>query len=185
MAQATARLKEHYAKTVKPKLKEQFGYKNDMAIPHLDKIVVNIGMGREAVADGRRIAGAVKELALITGQKPVVTKSKTSIATFKTREGMPLGVKVTLRANRMYEFLDRLVNVAMPRIRDFRGISPKSFDGRGNYALGLKEQLIFPEINYDDIEQTRGMDIIICTTAKTDKEARALLDGFNLPFHDR
>jgi len=184
MAQ-TVRLKEHYTKAVKPKLKEQFGYKNDMAIPRLDKIVVNIGMGREAVADGRRIAGAAKELALITGQKPIVTKSKKSIATFKTREGMPLGIKVTLRATRMYEFLDRLVNIAMPRIRDFRGISPKSFDGRGNYAMGLKEQLIFPEVSYDDIEQTRGMDIIICTTAKTDKEARALLDGFNLPFTDR
>jgi large subunit ribosomal protein L5 len=180
-----ARLKEHYKKSVVPKLTEQFGYKNPLAVPKLDKIVVNIGMGREAVADGRRIQNAVKELSLITGQKPVVTKSKKSIATFKTREGMPLGVKVTLRSARMYEFLDRLVNVAMPRIRDFRGISPKSFDGRGNYAMGLKEQIIFPEINFDDIEQTRGMDIIICTTAKTDKEARALLDGFNLPFTDR
>jgi len=181
----TPRLKDHYAKIVKPKLKEQFGYNNDMAIPRLDKIVVNIGMGREAVTDGRRIQSAVKELALITGQRPVVTKSKKSIATFKTREGMPLGVKVTLRAARMYEFMDRLVNVAMPRIRDFRGISPKSFDGRGNYAMGLKEQIIFPELNFDDVENIRGMDIMICTTAKTDKEARALLDGFNLPFTDR
>jgi large subunit ribosomal protein L5 len=180
-----ARLKEHYTKTVKPKLKEQFGYKNDLAVPRLDKIVVNVGMGREAVIDGRRIAGCVKEIALITGQKPVVTKAKTSIASFKTREGQNLGVKVTLRAARMYEFLDRLVNVAMPRIRDFRGISPKSFDGRGNYAMGIKEQIIFPEINFDDVENVRGMDIIICTTAKTDKEARALLDGFNLPFTDR
>jgi large subunit ribosomal protein L5 len=182
---AEARLKTHYTQAVKPKLKEQFGYKNDMAVPRLDKIVVNVGMGREAVIDGRRIAGAVKEISLITGQKPVITKAKTSIASFKTREGQALGVKVTLRAARMYEFLDRLVNVAMPRIRDFRGISPKSFDGRGNYAMGLKEQIIFPEINFDDVENVRGMDIIICTTAKTDKEARALLDGFNLPFTDR
>lgn len=180
-----ARLKEHYAKAVKPKLKEQFGYKNDLAIPRLDKIVVNIGMGKEAVADSRRIQSAVKELSLITGQKPVTTKARKSIATFKTREGMPLGVKVTLRSNQMYEFLDRLVNIAMPRIRDFRGISPKSFDGRGNYAFGVKEQIIFPEINFDDVEQIRGMDIMICTTAKTDKEARALLDGFNMPFTDR
>jgi large subunit ribosomal protein L5 len=180
-----ARLKEHYLKAVKPKLKEKFGYANDLAVPRLDKIVVNIGMGREAVTDARRIQGAVKELSLITGQKPVVTKAKKSIASFKTREGMPLGVKVTLRASRMYEFLDRLVNVAMPRIRDFRGISPKSFDGRGNYAMGLKEQIIFPEINFDDVEQIRGMDIMICTTARTDKEARALLDEFNLPFTDR
>lgn len=179
------RLKEHYQKVLKPQLKEKLGYKNDLAIPRLDKIVVNIGMGKEAVADGRRIQGASKELSLITGQKPVVTKSRKSIATFKTREGMPLGLKVTLRGARMYEFMDRLVNVAMPRIRDFRGISPKSFDGRGNYAMGLKEQIIFPEINYDDVEQIRGMDIIICTTAKTDKEARALLDGFNMPFTDR
>lgn len=181
----TPRLKTEYQQKLKPALKEKFGYQNDLAIPRLDKIVVNIGMGREAVTDARRIQSAVKELSLITGQRPVVTKSKKSIASFKTRAGMPLGVKVTLRAARMYEFLDRLVNVAMPRIRDFRGISPKSFDGRGNYALGLKEQIIFPEVNYDDVENTRGMDIIICTTAKTDKEARALLDGFNLPFTDR
>lgn len=179
------RLKTEYQQKLKPALKEKFGYKNDLAIPRLDKIVVNIGMGREAVTDARRIQSAVKELSLITGQKPVVTKAKKSIASFKTREGMPLGVKVTLRSARMYEFLDRLVNVAMPRIRDFRGISPKSFDGRGNYAMGLKEQIIFPELNFDDVENTRGMDIMICTTAKTDKEARALLDGFNLPFTDR
>ena len=180
-----ARLQQEYNSAVKPKLKQQFGYKNDMAVPRLDKIVINIAMGREAVTDSRRIEGAVKELSLITGQKPVVTKAKKSIAGFKTRQGMPIGVKVTLRKARMYEFLDRLVNVAMPRIRDFRGISPKSFDGRGNYAMGLKEQIIFPEISYDDIEQTRGMDIMICTTARTDKEARALLDGFNMPFTDR
>ncbi len=182
---ANARLKDVYEQTMKPKLKTDFGYQNDLAIPRLDKIVVNVGMGREAVTDARRIQDAVKQLTLITGQKPVVTKARQSNAVFKTREGMPLGVKVTLRGARMYEFMDRLINIAMPRVRDFRGVSPKSFDGRGNYAMGLKEQIIFPEINYDDVEHIRGMDIIICTTAKTDKEAKALLEGFNMPFTDR
>jgi large subunit ribosomal protein L5 len=176
------RLKEHYQQAVKSKLKEQFGYQNDMAIPRLEKIVVNIGMGREAVTDARRIQAAVKELSLITGQRPVTTKSRKSIASFKTREGMPLGVKVTLRSARMYEFLDRLVNIAMPRIRDFRGINPKSFDGRGNYTLGVKEQIIFPEIEYDKVDRIRGLGITIVMSAKNDIEAKALLEKFNFPF---
>jgi large subunit ribosomal protein L5 len=176
-----ARLKQHYNDVVKPKLKDQFGYGNDMAVPKLDKIVINMGVG-DAVGDSRKLQNAVEELALISGQKPVVTKARRSEAGFKIREGMPIGCKVTLRKERMYEFLDRLVNIAMPRIRDFRGVSPKSFDGNGNYAMGIKEQIVFPEIEYDKIDKVRGMDIIICTTAKSDDEARALLTEFNMPF---
>jgi large subunit ribosomal protein L5 len=175
------RLKQEYRDKVRPALKQQFGYKNDLQVPRLDKIVVNMGVG-EAVQDAKHIAAATKDLTAITGQKPVVTKSKKSIATYKLREGMPIGCKVTLRRDRMYEFLDRLVNIALPRVRDFRGLSPKSFDGRGNFALGLKEQLVFPEINYDQVDTVRGMDIVICTTARTDAEAKALLAAFQLPF---
>jgi large subunit ribosomal protein L5 len=175
------RLKEHYDSELKASLMKEFGYKNSMEVPRLDKIVVNMGVG-EAVSDSKKIKSAVGEMALITGQQPVVTKAKKSVATFKLREGMPVGCKVTLRRERMYEFLDRLVNIALPRVRDFRGLSGKSFDGRGNYAMGLKEQIVFPEIDYDSVESIRGMDIIICTTAKTDQEARALLKGFDMPF---
>jgi large subunit ribosomal protein L5 len=160
---------------------EQFGYTNKLQAPRLDKIVINMGVG-EAVQDVKHVNAAAKDLTAIAGQKPVITKSKTSIATYKLREGMPIGCKVTLRRDRMYEFLDRLVNIALPRVRDFRGLSPKSFDGRGNFALGLKEQLVFPEINYDQVDAVRGMDIVICTTARTDAEAKALLAGFQLPF---
>lgn len=176
-----ARLKQHYEKTIKPSLMQEMGYKNPFQVPRLEKIVVNMGLG-EAVQDGRKAQGALEELALIAGQKPVLTKAKKSIAGFKLREGVNIGAKVTLRRERMYEFLDRLVNIAMPRIRDFRGISPKSFDGRGNYSLGIKEHIIFPEINYDKVDQMRGMDITLVTTAKTDKEALALLKGFEMPF---
>ena len=175
------RLKELYDSKLKASLAEEFGYKNSMEVPRLEKIVVNMGVG-EAVSDSKKIKSAVTEMALITGQQPVVTKAKKSVATFKLREGMPVGCKVTLRRERMYEFLDRLVTVALPRVRDFRGLSGKSFDGRGNYAMGLKEQIVFPEINYDTVDAIRGMDIIICTSAKTDEEARALLKGFNMPF---
>ena len=176
-----ARLIEKYQKTVVPVLTKEFGYKNVMAVPKIDKITVNIGMG-EATQNAKLMDGAVNELTQIAGQKPVITKASKSIAQFKLREGMPIGCKVTLRRQRMYEFLDRLINIALPRVRDFRGVSPKSFDGRGNYAFGVKEQIIFPEISFDDVEETRGMDIIICTTAKTDEEAKALLAGFNMPF---
>mgnify|MGYP001461217929 CR=1 FL=1 len=176
-----ARLKEHYDTVVKPKLKSEFGYKNDMEIPRLEKIVINMGVG-EATTDGKKVTSAVTDLTAITGQKPVVTKARKSIAQFKLREGMPIGCKVTLRRDRMYEFLDRLVSIALPRVRDFRGISGKAFDGRGNYAMGLKEQIIFPEIDYDKIDKIRGMDIIFVTSAKTDKEAKALLAGFDMPF---
>ncbi|PWC33868.1 50S ribosomal protein L5 [Azospirillum sp. TSO35-2] len=176
-----ARLKEVYESKVRAALKSQFDYKNDMEIPRLEKIVVNMGVG-EAVADSKKIQLAVAEMAAITGQKPVVTKSRKSIAQFKLREGMAIGCKVTLRADRMYEFLDRLVTIALPRVRDFRGIPGNSFDGRGNYAMGVKEQIIFPEIDYDKIDQIRGMDIIIVTSAKTDEEAKALLKGFDMPF---
>ncbi|MEM9428604.1 MAG: 50S ribosomal protein L5 [Pseudomonadota bacterium] len=175
------RLKTLYAETIKAKLKEEFGYKNDMMIPRLDKIVLNMGVG-EAVADSKKIRSAHDDLMRIAGQKPVITKAKRSIAGFKVREGMPLGVKVTMRGDRMYDFFDRLVTIALPRVRDFRGVSPKSFDGRGNYAMGLKEHIVFPEIEYDKVDQIWGMDIIICTTAKTDPEAKSLLAGFNLPF---
>jgi large subunit ribosomal protein L5 len=176
------RLQEHYDKVVRPALMQEFGYKNPMQVPKIEKIVVNMGVG-EAVQDGKKIDAAVGDLAAITGQRPVVTRAKKSIATFKLRENMPIGAKVTLRRNRMYEFLDRLVNIALPRVRDFRGVPGKSFDGRGNYALGLKEQLVFPEINYDKVDAVRGMDIIIVTTAKTDAEAKALLKGFAMPFN--
>jgi len=175
------RLKEHYENELKASLMELFGYKNIMEVPRLEKIVVNMGVG-EAVSDSKKIKSAVSEMTLITGQHPVVTKAKRSVATFKLREGMPIGCKVTLRRERMYEFLDRLVTVALPRVRDFRGLSGKSFDGRGNYAMGLKEQIVFPEIDYDSVDEIRGMDIVICTTAKTDKEAHALLKGFDMPF---
>ena len=177
----TPRLKSLYDEQIRAALKEEFSYKNDMQLPRLDKIVLNMGVG-EAVSDSKKIRSAEADLTLIAGQKPVITKAKKSIAGFKVREEMPLGVKVTLRRERMYEFLDRLITVAMPRVRDFRGVNPKSFDGRGNYALGLKEHIVFPEINFDKIDQVWGMDIVICTTAKTDAEARALLKHFNMPF---
>lgn len=177
----TPRLQSVYEKDVRPSMQKQFGYKNPMQVPKLDKIVINMGVG-ETVNDSKIIQAAVNELALIAGQKPVITRSKKAIAGFKLRENLPIGCKVTLRKQKMYEFLDRLINAALPRVRDFRGVPGKSFDGRGNYALGLKEQLVFPEINYDKIDQIRGMDIIICTTAKTDAEAKALLTAFNMPF---
>jgi len=175
------RLREHYDTVVRPSLMKEFGYSNMLEVPRLEKIVVNMGVG-EAVQDVKKVDAAARELAAITGQKPVITKAKKSIATFKLRENMPIGCKVTLRRARMYEFLDRLVNVALPRVRDFRGVSARSFDGRGNYALGLKEQLVFPEIDYDRVDAQRGMDIVIVTTAKTDAEAKALLKGFDMPF---
>jgi len=181
MTDYTPRLKAQYAETIRPALKEEFSYKNDMMIPKLEKIVLNMGVG-EAVADSKKIRSAHADLMAIAGQMPVITKAKKSIAGFKVREDMPLGVKVTLRGNRMYDFLDRLVTVAMPRIRDFRGISAKSFDGRGNYAMGLKEHIVFPEIDFDKVDQFWGMDIVICTTADTDAEAKALLKQFNMPF---
>ena len=181
MADYTPRLKAQYADSVRSALKEEFGYKNEMMIPKLEKIVLNMGVG-EAVADSKKIRSAHADLMAIAGQMPVITKAKKSIAGFKVREDMPLGVKVTLRGDRMYDFLDRLVTVAMPRIRDFRGISGKSFDGRGNYAMGLKEHIVFPEIDFDKVDQFWGMDIVICTTADTDAEAKALLKQFNMPF---
>ncbi|MCC7259718.1 MAG: 50S ribosomal protein L5 [Alphaproteobacteria bacterium] len=176
-----ARLQEVYTKEIRGKLQQEFGYKNVMQVPRLEKIVINMGVG-EAANDSKVIDAAAKELALIAGQQPMITRSKKAIASFKLRENQPVGCKVTLRGPRMYEFLDRLVTIAMPRIRDFRGISSRSFDGNGNYALGLKEQLVFPEINYDRVDAIRGMDIIFVTSAKTDKEAKALLAGFNMPF---
>ncbi len=176
-----ARLKEHYENVLRPALMREFGYVNKLQVPRLEKIVINMGVG-EAAADAKKINIAVEELAAISGQKPVVTKSRKSIAVFKLREGMNIGAKVTLRRQRMYEFLDRLITIALPRVRDFRGVSPKSFDGRGNFCLGLKEQLVFPEIDYDKVDKTRGMDIVIVTTARTDAEARALLKGFQMPF---
>jgi len=183
MADYTPRLKSQYKDTVRTAMKEEFAYKNDMQIPRLDKIVLNMGVG-EAVADSKKIRAAEADLTAIAGQKVVVTKAKNSIAGFKVREGMPLGVKVTLRGDRMYEFLDRLVTVAMPRVRDFRGVSAKSFDGRGNYAMGLKEHIVFPEINFEQVDQMWGMDIVICTTANTDAEAKSLLKHFNMPFNN-
>ena len=176
-----ARLQEHYTSTVCEALTKEFSYKNPMEVPKLDKIVINMGVG-EAVNDRKAVDGAVADLTAITGQKPVVTKSRVSIATFKLRENMAIGAKVTLRRDRMYEFIDRLINIALPRVRDFRGLNGKSFDGRGNFAMGLKEQIVFPEIEYDKVDMIRGMDIIICTTAKTDAEARSLLRGFDFPF---
>ena len=175
------RLRTQYEETIRPELLKQFGYKNVMQLPKLDKIVLNMGVG-EAVNDTKKVKSAAADLEKIAGQKPVITHARNSIAGFKVRENMPLGVKVTLRKQRMYEFMDRLVNVALPRVRDFRGLNPNSFDGRGNYAMGIKEHIIFPEISYDQIEQVWGMDIVVCTTAKTDDEARALLKAFNFPF---
>ncbi|RYE46797.1 MAG: 50S ribosomal protein L5 [Hyphomicrobiales bacterium] len=175
------RLRAQYDETIKANLIKEFGYKNVMQAPKLDKIVLNMGVG-EAVNDTKKVKSAAADLEKIAGQKPVITHARKSIAGFKVREEMPLGVKVTLRKARMYEFLDRLVNIALPRVRDFRGLNPNSFDGRGNYAMGIKEHIIFPEINFDQIDQTWGMDIIVCTTARTDDEARALLKAFNFPF---
>ena len=175
------RLKSDYDERIVKAMTEKFGYKNRLEVPRLDKIVINMGVG-DATQDKKRVETAAAEMQQIAGQKPVITKAKKSIAQFKLREGMPIGCKVTLRRDRMYEFLDRLVTIALPRVRDFRGLNPRSFDGRGNYAMGLKEQIIFPEINYDQIDQVRGMDVIITTTAKSDEEARELLRLFNFPF---
>ena len=176
-----ARLQEHYRDVVRGALIERFGYQNPMRVPKLDKIVLNMGVG-EATADAKKLQSAISEMTLISGQKPAVCRARKSVANFKLREGMAIGCKVTLRGRRMYEFLDRLVNIALPRVRDFRGLPAKSFDGRGNYALGIREQIIFPEINYDDVDEIRGMDVVICTTAPNDEEARALLEQFNVPF---
>ena len=175
------RMKAHYEKTVREELVKKFSYTNGMQVPRLEKIVLNMGVG-EAVNDRKKVENAAGDLALIAGQRPVVTRARKSIATYKVRENMALGAKVTLRGDRMYEFLDRLVTIALPRVKDFRGLNPKSFDGRGNYALGLKEHTVFPEIDYDKIDEIWGMDVIVCTTAKTDDEARELLRGFNFPF---
>ncbi|OYU38690.1 MAG: 50S ribosomal protein L5 [Pseudorhodobacter sp. PARRP1] len=177
----TPRLKAEYASKIRAALKAEYGYKNDMQIPKLDKIVLNMGVG-EAVKDTKKVKKAAEEMTLIAGQKAVITHAKNSIAGFRVREEMPLGCKVTLRGDRMYEFLDRLITIALPRVRDFRGVKPTSFDGRGNYAMGLKEQLVFPEIEFDKVDEVLGMDIIICTTAKTDAEAKSLLKNFNMPF---
>src|SRR5918912_4003579 len=177
----TTRLQERYESEVKPALMQEFGYKNPMQVPRLDKIVINMGVG-EAVQDAKKIDAAVGDLSAITGQRPVVIKARQSIATFKLRQGMPIGVKVTLRKERMYEFLDRLITVALPRVRDFRGVSPKSFDGRGNYTLGIREQLIFPEIDFNKVDKTRGLNISIVTTARNDDQARSLLKALGMPF---
>jgi large subunit ribosomal protein L5 len=182
-ANYTPRLKVAYKDTIRATMKEEFGYKNDMQIPRLDKIVLNIGCGAEAVRDSKKAKSAQEDLSTIAGQKALTTVAKKSIAGFRVREDMPLGAKVTLRGDRMYEFLDRLITIAMPRIRDFRGVSGKSFDGRGNYAMGLKEHIVFPEINFDKVDENWGMDIVIATTAKTDAEAKALLKAFNMPFN--
>ncbi len=176
-----ARLRDHYKEQVVPALMEKFGYKSVMQVPRIEKITLNMGVG-EAVADKKVLQFAMDDMAKISGQKPVITRARKSVAGFKIREGWPIGCKVTLRAERMYEFLDRLINIAIPRIRDFRGLSGKSFDGRGNYSMGVKEQIIFPEVDYDKIDALRGMDITITTTARSDEEAKALLDGFNFPF---
>ena len=175
------RLRTQYEESIKADLLKQFGYKNVMQLPKVEKIVLNMGIG-EAVNDTKKVKAAAADLEKIAGQKPVITHARKSIAGFKVRENMPLGVKVTLRKQRMYEFMDRLVNIALPRVRDFRGLNPNAFDGRGNYAMGIKEHIIFPEISYDQIEQVWGMDIVVCTTANTDDEARALLKAFNFPF---
>jgi large subunit ribosomal protein L5 len=176
-----ARLKELFVNEVAPALMKKFNYKSPMQVPRIEKVVINMGVG-EAVQNPKALDGAVEDLTLISGQKPVITRAKKSIAGFKVREGMPIGAKVTLRGERMYHFLDKLINVALPRVRDFRGVSPKSFDGRGNYNLGLKEQLIFPEISYDKVDKVRGMDVVIVTSAKTDEEARELLTLMGMPF---
>jgi large subunit ribosomal protein L5 len=175
------RLKTHYEKVVRDALQEKFKYQNVMQVPKLEKIVLNMGVG-EAVNDRKKVESAAGDLALIAGQRPIQTRSRKAIATYKLREGMPIGAKVTLRGDRMYEFLDRLVTIALPRVKDFRGLNPKSFDGRGNYACGIKEHIVFPEIDYDKVDQVWGMDIIVCTSATTDDEARELLHGFNFPF---
>ena len=182
-ANYTPRLKTQYREAIRAAMKEEFSYGNDMEIPRLEKIVLNIGCGAEAVRDSKKAKSAQEELSLIAGQQAVITKAKKSIAGFRVREDMPLGAKVTLRGDRMFEFLERLIYVAMPRIRDFRGVSGKSFDGRGNYATGLKEHIVFPEINFDKVDEVWGMDIVICTTANTDAEAKALLKHFNMPFN--
>jgi large subunit ribosomal protein L5 len=182
-ANYTPRLKTVYRDTIRAALKEEFGYKNDMQIPRLDKIVLNIGCGAEAVRDSKKAKSAQADLTLIAGQKALTTTAKKSIAGFRVREDMPLGTKVTLRGDRMYEFLDRLITIAMPRVRDFRGVSGKSFDGRGNYAMGLKEHIVFPEIDFDKVDEVWGMDIVIATNANTDAEAKALLTAFNMPFN--
>ncbi|MBO0733616.1 MAG: 50S ribosomal protein L5 [Methylocapsa sp.] len=177
----TPRLKKHYEETVRPRLIEQFGYKNRFEVPKIEKIVLNMGVG-EAVADTKKVTLAAADLGMIAGQKAVITRARKAISTFKVRENMPIGAKVTLRRTRMYEFLDRLITVALPRVRDFRGLNGKSFDGRGNYALGIKEHIVFPEIDYDKTESILGLDVVVCTTAKSDDEARALLRAFNFPF---
>ena len=175
------RLEEHYHKNIHPSMVEKFNYKNKFEVPKLEKVVINIGVG-EAVKDSKKIDSAIKEITAISGQKPVITRAKKAIATFKLREGMPIGVKVTLRKSHMYEFIDRLINVALPRVRDFRGLNGKSFDGNGNYSLGLKEQIVFPEIDYDNIDTIRGMDICVVTSAKSDEEGKELLKNFDFPF---
>jgi len=176
-----ARLQEYYRDVVRDELQKRFGYPNPMQIPKLDKVVLNMGVG-EATQDSKKLQSAMAELALISGQKPAVCRARKSVANFKLREGMAIGCKVTLRKRRMYEFVDRLINIALPRVRDFRGVPAKSFDGRGNFAMGLREQIIFPEINYDNVDEMRGLDVVICTTARTDAEAQALLELFRMPF---
>ena len=175
------RLQKHYEEVVRPQLVKEFGYKNPMEVPRIDKVVLNMGVG-ESTGDSKKASVAAADLAMIAGQKPVITRARLAISTFKLRENMPIGAKVTLRKTRMYDFVDRLVTIALPRVRDFRGLNPKSFDGRGNFAMGIKEHIIFPEINYDKVDQIWGMDVIVCTTAKSDDEARALLKAFNFPF---
>jgi len=175
------RMRKHYLEVVRAQMIEQFGYKNALEVPVIEKIVINMGVG-DAVNDTKKVTSAASDLALIAGQKPIVTRARNAISTFKLRENMPIGAKVTLRSTRMYEVLDRLITIALPRVRDFRGLNPKSFDGRGNFAMGIKEHIVFPEIDYDKAESIRGMDVIVCTTAKTDDEARALLRAFNFPF---
>ncbi|MGE4372703.1 MAG: 50S ribosomal protein L5 [Xanthobacter sp.] len=175
------KLRTHYDTVVRQKMIEEFGYKNPMQVPSIEKVVINMGIG-EATADTKKVTNAAAELGLIAGQKPVLTRARKAVSNFRLREGQPVGTKVTLRKVRMYEFLDRLVTIALPRVRDFRGLNSKSFDGRGNYAMGIKEHIVFPEINYDRVEQIWGMDVIVCTTAKSDEEARALLKAFNFPF---
>jgi large subunit ribosomal protein L5 len=175
------RLKKHYEAVVRQEMAKQFGYKNPMQIPRIEKIVLNMGVG-EAVNDRKKVDSAAKDLSMIAGQKPVITRARKSVATYKVRDGMAIGCKVTLRGDRMYEFVDRLVTIALPRVKDFRGLNPKSFDGRGNFAMGLKEHIVFPEIDYDQVDEVWGMDVIVCTTAENDDEARALLRGFNFPF---
>ncbi|MGQ3674189.1 50S ribosomal protein L5 [Xanthobacter sp. TB0139] len=175
------KLRTHYDQVVRQKMIEEFGYKNPMQVPAIEKVVINMGVG-EATADTKKVTNAASELGLIAGQKPVMTRARKAVSNFRLREGQPVGTKVTLRKVRMYEFLDRLVTIALPRVRDFRGLNPKSFDGRGNYAMGIKEHIVFPEINYDRVEQIWGMDVIVCTTAQSDEEARALLKAFNFPF---